>query len=478
MKEISNSNDVVVYRTTNIVNEFKLAKDIRKIFSDTNSSLYKVTQGITKSALFLLRDLNDIISTDPKAVKIKEACVAVYKKEHPLKIWGKEGAEFQENDIIKDVVKPTINKLLTDTLSIQDCGEIIRLFAGICEAVYKDPAKPNTNLTKGFGLKIVTPEKDFLIDFGEFCGLRAAYRATEWGITAYGEENRKREYTGVAIDLKNDTVKQIADVLGLKENEKTGISINKLLPGSVVRGIDKIFALPEGADISGTTADSIWAIETLSNLLYIGFSLNQNSFDKMKEKKPFEKTEEVLNSLQSMVNKKFVGVYNFNQQIKTLLGDKATKQVKDTLQQYATKQNDTNPNVLLLPIAAIVSGYHHTILECALALNTNDYGEYAPGFYTTLQTEAMKSASSGSDIAKILKQYEESSSNRHLIVYEDSEGEKAFQTETPEESDQLKKFIGLKMRLYKYWAGHIGELEKFDKKVIQACMKDSELDMR
>lgn len=107
------------------------------------------------------------------------------------------------------------------------------------------------------------------------------------------------------------------------EGRRGGVDRFRLLPDSNVRLIDAVFGLPEGADISGTTADSIFFVESV------------NSF--------FEE-----------------------------------------VQQYRSFDANWLPVVQLLPLATMVSHAHHTLLESALTLTLNGYIAYSIGFYTTL----------------------------------------------------------------------------------------------
>ncbi|MCI5209858.1 MAG: hypothetical protein D3910_13935 [Candidatus Electrothrix sp. ATG2] len=404
MKEITKNDDVVAYRSQKIVNEFKLAKELCDFF-DGNNNLNQQMQVIATSAIKLLQDLNIILCKPHSTNGLKEAVTKVYVGERFLKIFDDKVTEKSTLDNIKSIIQ---NWDLKKTRKAKQCGEVIRLFAGICEAANEDPSNSEKNLVKDLDLAIYYG-KEKLIEFDEFCGLRGAYRTTEWGEVAFRKDSRRRDKVEGSIDTNNNTEKEIAEVLGLGNKDKTGITINKLQTGSVVRGIDMLFGLPEGADISGTTADSIWAIETLMNMI--------------KRKKLAE----------------------------------------------------VDPNILLLPVAAIVSGYHHTILECGLSLAINGYNTYAPGFYTSLQNNDMINTLAGKKISKLLTEYEKKTSNRFLVIWEDSSGLNAFQITEPNEKKKFKEFLSLNIKNYKYWKGHLGEANKLNKGVILKCMNGSGL---
>jgi hypothetical protein len=103
--------------------------------------------------------------------------------------------------------------------------------------------------------------------------------------------------------------------------EFAGIKGTGLLNLSTVKKIDFVFGLPEGCDISGTTADSIF------------FMRHVNAF---------------IEGLPERISA------------------------------------DMIPLVQLLPVATMVSQAHHTLLECALTLTLNGILSYHVGFYTTL----------------------------------------------------------------------------------------------
>ena len=109
-----------------------------------------------------------------------------------------------------------------------------------------------------------------------------------------------------------------------------GIVKWKLHPMSAVYQLDRMFGLPEGADISGTTADTIFAIEVLYGDL----------IEKIKDAGLMEDVLEI------------------------------------------------RPLISLLPFASMVSRGHHTTLECALTLTLNDYISYGAGYYKSLYPEA------------------------------------------------------------------------------------------
>lgn len=306
-------------------------------------------------------------------------------------------------------IDKTIERWSAAELDIKQCGEVVRLFAGICEEVnnkVNNAWAKETKSTKEAFLKEIEPTlalyhgKNKLVDFFEFCSLLDAYRTTHWGEHAFDKEQRDRgnkpkDKIGIKFDDPDNKnpVKEIAKTLALQENTITGVSRIKLGDKSTTKKIDQFMGLPEGADISGTTADSIWCIETISNLLASG-------------------------NLDAEGNK-----INFS----------------------------ANPNLLLFPIAAIVSGYHHTILECALPLCINGYIEYSPGFYTSLQNSNMKQAAHGAEIQEILKKYTENNNN-HILFFYFKEFALSVLADSKEEKEYARKNATLNFDKYQRYS--------------------------
>ncbi len=391
MINIENADDARQLTESNILNEFSMAKNLCDYFDTEGTLLRQNVVDITGVALGLLDDLNELFKENSGIKtyeKIEEVCMKVYFGEKNLSIFNRPvddstyRLQLYDNggdntDAIVDIVTPAVKewKENVNDLSTKECGEVVRLFAGLCEAVYDPSDNRSVDLGALIGLKIKKTDGTELIEFGEFCGLRAAYRTTEWGNYAFSRESRQRDNffksggtvnaqgefrAGGSTIPQNPTIAkscgfigaQVAETLGLDKTSITGVSMNRLKQGSVTRGIDHLLGLPEGADVSGTTSDSIFTIETLCNMIYGG----PKGYDM---------------------------------------------------------------NILLLPVAAIVSGYHHTTLECGLALSINGYINYAPGFYTTLQNDDMLKAASGAAIQAILKEFEEK--HNHVLIYGDTE---------------------------------------------------------
>lgn len=123
----------------------------------------------------------------------------------------------------------------------------------------------------------------------------------------------------------------------LAEGVMPGLARFTLDPKSSIRQIDKMFGLKRGADISGTTADTVFGLETLMYSFHAG--IHQGKKEQWKDKDVAKWMEDAL-------------------------------RIKEIL--------------YLLPLATMGAQAHHTILECAFTLSINDYIDYSIGMYTTL----------------------------------------------------------------------------------------------
>ncbi len=173
-------------------------------------------------------------------------------------------------------------------------------------------------------------------------------------------------------DNVKDTLLRLIEDVWLYNPEvdpEPGIVKWKLHPMSAVYQLDRMFGLPEGADISGTTADTIFGIEVLYG----------NIIENMKDAKLIEDLLEI------------------------------------------------RPLISLLPIASMVSRGHHTTLECALTLTLNDYISYGAGYYKTLYPEAYNQEipnfngkgfrQTTNKIWKALDKHTNTQQNRVMILY-------------------------------------------------------------
>lgn len=429
------------------INEFRMAAALRDYFDKTPVQ-FQPANDIAQFALQILEQLNLYIlglDQNPKTSvndpeKLLVAVGQVYAGEAPLKMWGAATAtilgEAKNSFKVAQPGQPTtaeklamltkaravlpvaqkqiqqmILKSAAHTITTEGCfkiktvGEILRLFAGVCEVLNKDgfetPNKPSSYIiAKNLILKVPskqTPESNFSMDFSAFCGLRAAYRSTPWGELAFDASARCRgPQANVVLDIASAPGSNYKQDLQLEEPYIYGNTLFKLKETDVVRYIDLALGLPEGASISGTTADCVWALEGLAQML-----------------------------AQRNTNFKY------------------------------------DPNLYLLPLAAIVAGYHHTVLEVALALGINhpdtvplDAIKYAPGFYSTLQSATMRKAAEGGAVAAILERHEKHADNAILVISGGKDAKTAYVADKTNASElqKYKDALLLNYAAYQKWA--------------------------
>ncbi len=144
---------------------------------------------------------------------------------------------------------------------------------------------------------------------------------------------------------------------------------------SVVRAIDRTFGLPEGADISGTTADTIFGIEAMVRII-------------------------TANAI-------------------TTLGEKQIPLRADANAQVSKVYASWAP-LILLPFITMTKHGHHAIIECALTFTFTGYiNAYQIGKYSTLWPTG---SSKYTKLLDILKKWEDAPSNIRLIIDRSRDG--------------------------------------------------------
>ncbi|KJH66726.1 hypothetical protein [Chromobacterium violaceum] len=409
---ITDPKTIDTYVKEKAYNEFAMAKALCTLFDTPPNSastppFYSQLQQITKAALNTLATLNDLLDKGeyPKTLPVVGK---LYQSEKKLAIF--KDLTIASDDGAKEIVRKAnaiLKRLLDYDQKAKTIGEIIRVFAGVCEKIKESGAayKEVENL-----VIVKTPDiSNPLIRFDEFCSTLGAYRTTRYGETAFHPGSRSRcdgkngnpppAWRGLKIDP------DLATLLGFTVGQlvATGNTFYlPLMPGDVVRCMDSVLGLPEGASISGTTSDTIWAIETLSNFLYVGHTVGSNK-------------------LQS---------------------------------------NTADPNLILIALAAIVSGYHHTALEVGLPMTINGYITYQPGFYTSFQNEAMTGTGIGQAIQQILNEYEQKKENRLMLITQeacehrqDGDGRvlRLFDMNHPQEQALFKRSVAMSYDNYLKW---------------------------
>jgi hypothetical protein len=141
-----------------------------------------------------------------------------------------------------------------------------------------------------------------------------------------------------------------------------GLARFRLGGESSLKQVDKMFGLRKGGDISGTTADTIFAIEALLENF------------RVVEIRPGRGPESQVPGEAAVIQlMKQAGYLNTNiKSIVSFMDD--VQKIREIL--------------CLLPVASMGYQGHHTILECAVTLTMNDYTDYQLGLYTTLLPRA------------------------------------------------------------------------------------------
>lgn len=225
---------------------------------------------------------------------------------------------------------------------------------------------------------------------------------------------------------------------------------------SIVRAIDRTFGLPEGADISGTTADSIFGMEAVMHLSGKG----QESIG----------TEKEAIFIMEGSEKKYWEDWDIEDKEK-----------------YWSEHHEASGGypgyVILLPLITMVKHGHHALLECALTFMLTGYIDaYHIGYYTTLWP---KGSGRSGKLWEILKKWEDSKSNPRILIERDIDG---FVTggwlfETGEKLDRFEfsdvarlnyqRYINVFLRLRDF----MKEKKEINLSTIKQLMYDSEWDL-
>ncbi len=421
------------------MNEVMLARELYDIF-EQSETLKKPLREIAYVAVKYIEGLYSFLKSDVQYDPYLKKLVIVLKKESGLKMWGQTQPSTGEMAALG--LTALANRWQSYTTN--DCSEMLRLFGGVIEEVDFDGYTPEIINPRRDDLHASMPPRSLLDE------LRKAYRSgygenvskTNWDkgqIVGKGKEFsapfrgdvRKRDQARLSNDgltvsfkaanapMENETLRpltqdQAAYVMGSSirtdEREVRGMTLWKLKDGSVTWAIDRIFGLPPGADISGTTADLMWAMEIIATIIY-----------------PSNTKSEGANK----VGHRF-GVVGFKRELELLY---------------------------LLPIAAMVAHYHHTILECALTQTFNSVIKYAVGFYTTLLPSETDSPIA-EEIRQVLEKWENHPLNFKMILFTEENEEWAVIFTTPKEISAFKEFATMD---YDHYAEVFAPLKDKDK---------------
>jgi hypothetical protein len=178
-----------------------------------------------------------------------------------------------------------------------------------------------------------------------------------------------------------------------------GLARFRLGEESSLKQVDKMFGLRKGGDISGTTADTIFAIEALLE----NFRVDEIRPGLGPKKKPEFKLSSEAQHLGEKEKKeggrpaprqpaqKGDPQYQVPGEaaVRKLMGQAGYRNINiRRIQEFMDDVQKIRNLLCLLPVASMGYQGHHTILECAVTLTMNDYTDYHLGLYTTLLPRA------------------------------------------------------------------------------------------
>jgi hypothetical protein len=106
---------------------------------------------------------------------------------------------------------------------------------------------------------------------------------------------------------------------------------------------------------------------------------------------------------------------------------------------FFSKFPGIDPLFQMLPLATIVAGAHHSMIEVAMPLSINGIIDYHLGFYTTLLPAKSKHSAVGA-ISKTLKMAEDEPRNHFLLAWRDKKGVAGCYQFTPDEKPAFEAF--------------------------------------
>jgi len=186
--------------------------------------------------------------------------------------------------------------------------------------------------------------------------------------------------------------------LRLDPGGSAGLARFLMLDQSTLAKVDRVFGLPEGADISGTTADSIYFVRQVESF--------------------------------------FLSIRNSG------LG-----QTFDAMM----------PAVQLLPLATMVSHAHHTLLETAIVLAMNGYGSYSIGYYSTVMPFTKSPDPAVAQIRHLLRQYDQLASDLHILCFKEGGRWKGLHYTKPMEVLGFKALARTNLNLLTHFRNYPGE---------------------
>jgi hypothetical protein len=390
------SHEEVLERRRHIeANELQMAVNLDVIYK--GSLIWPMRNAIATLLHAVIDDpVNIGRSHRPQAVaKLHKTIASQQKTGKSLEVWnllGRPTTGLVED--LKDLLKKQ------STWSLEDCADIVRLFGKLVEELAKTDY-PRWVARNHLKEKFRSETEKSKFGIGGMYGKQQSY--TDKNTLGYTNmqvstsENGKYRKRGPGIkdqyrNVSAETARKheyLSSVIGdLHKKPGAGVNLFALRMGSAVGSIDKAFGLPFGADISGTTANALYA-------------------------------------------------FCF---IKTWYGHHLVNAMR------------VLPLLELLPLVSMVKNRHHTTLECALTLAVNDkIDDYCVGYYTSLWPKQASKHSEGGRVWECLEKAENSNTNHHMLVFTNHERLRqgktdvlhGFEARQPDEIEKFKKLASM-----------------------------------
>jgi hypothetical protein len=288
-----------------------------------------------------------------------------------LQVFAKHGGGPPTGSDLGDKCRAIVNAW--QQWDATDCSDLSRLIGSVLEKAKGTPGEDWGDFSSQYTK--YKPDQFYKND-SKAPGRSRTVKESDVSFTVPHSKGGRDAGLNARVMIRDSKTSQVLD---------SGISPFRLMPHSTVRKIDIAFGLPEGADISGTTSDSI-----IVNQLVARFAKATSALPSP----PLPSTSKLLQ---------------------------------------------------LLPMVTMISHGHHTLLESALTLTLFGVCEYQIGFYTSLFTGATVDApkyDANNEILKVLKKYENDKRNQHILCWHDGPTGKyaAMHYDTPEDVKKYRKF--------------------------------------
>ena len=339
MQQLS-TNQVITYAQRRAILETALAQRLYSVF-DSPPLLGRlrdfVCQGIEHLAVLATRGAPANAADAPRVTLEKRIIEHVFHEERFLGVWRHAGRSGPGPRGLCNVVNNR-NKWTAG-----DCSDLIRLYATVMENDHL--RNPQVGLVGA----------DVAAHQGSTRPAGGYFDTSEQGDRQRGGRNTP---IGAAVYHPHSDAARSAVGQSAWSAPQGGIFRYRLLHTSNVRRIDAVFGLPEGADISGTTSDSMFFMEHVNSYF-------------------------------------------------------------EAVGQSCTFDANWLPVIQLLPLVTMVSQGHHTLLESALSLTLNENMTYSVGFYSTLMPHWSSWTDTTVTLGQWMLWAEDHEWNYHMLCYYD-----------------------------------------------------------